>query len=118
MLRGFVSEIDCLPAPPGSDGGDDASPAPEVAKLRTFAARMLAATEQALFVAQKRGAPGRGRGLRLPAASANRSYDSTTRAAAHAAQDAFRARVLAACLDADKPAGAAGGELPPNCAIM
>jgi hypothetical protein len=95
VLRGFVAEVDCLP----SENDEDllGAPAPAVSRLRTFAARMLAATEQALFVSRNKGAKRIG------------SYEDINKDAATQAQGAFRARVLAACLDGENPAPNADG---------
>ena len=70
---------------------------PAVSRLRTFAARMLAATEQALFVSRNKGAQRIG------------SYEDINKDAATQAQGAFRARVLAACLDGESPTPNADG---------
>ena len=96
VLRGFVAEVDCLP----SENDEDllGAPAPAVSRLRTFAARMLAATEQALFVSRNKGTTKR-----------IGSYEDINKDAATQAQGAFRARVLAACLDGESPTPNADG---------
>ena len=112
MLRGFVSEIDCLPQDhSGGSRPEFGAPAPRVAALRTFAARMLASAEQAVFVEMRNKRQGGARRAPL------RSYDDTTRDAANAAQHAFRARVLAACINGEAPAGVVGDAGHPNCTL-
>ena len=114
VLRGFVSEIDCLPQDhaPGGLRPLLGAPAPKVAQLRTFAARMLASSEQAVFVQMRKK---RGVVRRAPVRA---NYDDTTRDAANAAQHAFRARVMAACLNGDAPPTASGQDAaPPNCLL-
>ena len=75
-----------------------ATSAPAVSRLRTFAARMLAATEHALFVSRNKGTTKR-----------IGSYEDINKDAATQAQGAFRARVLAACLDGENPTPNADG---------
>ncbi|KAH8096232.1 oxidoreductase [Aureococcus anophagefferens] len=112
VLRGFVSEIDCLPQDhSGGSRPEFGAPAPRGAALRTFAARMLASAEQAVFVEMRNKRQGGARRAPL------RSYDDTTRDAANAAQHAFRARVLAACINGEAPAGVVGDAGHPNCTL-
>lgn len=96
VLRGFVAEVDCLP----SENAEDwlGAPSEPVGRLRTFAARMLGATEQALFVSRNKGGK-----LKLGG-----SYTDIAADAATQAQGAFRARVLAACLEGESPQPAEG----------
>ncbi|KAH8076088.1 oxidoreductase [Aureococcus anophagefferens] len=89
VLRGFVSEIDCLPQDhSGGSRPEFGAPARRVAALRTFAARMLASAEQAVFVEmrnKRQGGAARAAAVRMPARARARRRRRRRRAAAAAA---------------------------------
>ncbi|KAJ8606326.1 hypothetical protein CTAYLR_010375 [Chrysophaeum taylorii] len=90
LLRSFVAEIDCL-----ADDDD----ADQIRPVRTFAAKMLASAEQALFV------EAREESTTSPRAS-RPSHSRTTSKAAEAASAAFRDRILQSCARIAKAAAA------------
>ncbi|KAJ1460952.1 NADP-dependent oxidoreductase domain-containing protein [Pelagophyceae sp. CCMP2097] len=98
LLRGFVSEIDCLPkgvtavAPTGGVG------VPDRAELRTFAAKMLAASEQAIFLEARRNPTAAAAQLRRAPTNVG-SHEDMMRQTAQEAQAAFRKRIVTACME-------------------
>lgn len=92
LLRGFVNEVDCI-----------AEPHENTKHLRTFAARMLASAEQALFVEEKENKKSSPRAAKPSHANITTKTRSVTSAA-------FRNRVLLSCKRAATAAAGASSD--------